>query len=93
MRHWREMAIDMPGSSLSRGLLRAWAWLAAHPRAYRPMAAIAAGTLGRLGRARGKLTALPFAERWTRHRYLPAPQGRTFQDLYARQKREVAHEP
>ncbi|MDP1907848.1 MAG: DUF3390 domain-containing protein, partial [Hyphomicrobium sp.] len=93
MRHWREMAIDMPGSSLSRGLLRAWAWLAAHPRAYRPMAAIAAGTLGRLGRARGKLTALPFAERWTRHRDLPAPQGRTFQDLYARQKREVAHEP
>ena len=32
-------------------LLRAWAWLAEHPRAYRPAAAIAAATLGRLGRA------------------------------------------
>jgi L-lactate dehydrogenase complex protein LldF len=89
MRHWREMAIDMPGSSLSRGLLRAWAWLAAHPRAYRPVATIAVATLGRLGRAHGKLTALPFAERWTRHRDLPAPQGRTFQDLYARRRREA----
>jgi L-lactate dehydrogenase complex protein LldF len=54
------------------------------------VAAIAAATLGRLGRARGKFAALPFAERWTRHRDLPAPQGRTFQDLYARRKREVA---
>jgi L-lactate dehydrogenase complex protein LldF len=90
MRHWREVAIDAPGSSVSRGLLRAWAWLAAHPRAYRPVAAIAAAALGRLGSAQGKLTALPFAERWTRHRDLPTPQGRTFQDLYARRKREAA---
>jgi L-lactate dehydrogenase complex protein LldF len=90
MRHWREMAIDEPSSWRSRTLLRAWAWLAEHPRAYRPIARMAAGTLGLLGSTRGRLSALPFGERWTRHRDFPAPQGRTFQDLYARRKREAA---
>jgi L-lactate dehydrogenase complex protein LldF len=90
MRHWREMALDEPSSWRSRTLLRAWAWLAEHPRAYRPIARMAAGTLGLLGSTRGRLSALPFGERWTRHRDFPAPQGRTFQDLYARRKREAA---
>ena len=35
MRHWREVAIDEPGSRRSRTLLRAWAFLAERPRAYR----------------------------------------------------------
>ena len=42
MRHWREVAIDEPGSWRSRKLLRAWAFLAARPRAYRLVARIAA---------------------------------------------------
>jgi L-lactate dehydrogenase complex protein LldF len=90
MRHWREMAIDEPASRLSRTLLRAWAWLAEHPRAYRPVASLAAGTLGLAGRTRGYLRTLPFGARWTRHRDLPAPQGRTFHQLYRPRAREAA---
>ena len=90
MRHWREMAIDEPASRLSRTLLRAWAWLAQHPRAYRPVASLAARSLGLGGRMRGYLRALPFGARWTRHRDMPAPQGQTFQELYKRRSRGAA---
>jgi L-lactate dehydrogenase complex protein LldF len=84
------MAIDEPGSRWSRTLLRAWAWLALHPRVYRPVASLVSRTLAIAGRARGSLRALPFGGRWTRYRDLPAPQGQTFQGLYKRRAREVA---
>jgi L-lactate dehydrogenase complex protein LldF len=90
MRHWREMAIAEPASQLSRVLLRAWAWLARHPRAYRPIASLAARTLGVAGRTHGYLRALPFGGGWTRYRDLPAPQGQTFHDLYKRRVREAS---
>ncbi len=90
MRHWREVAIDEPRSWRSRKLLRAWAFLAARPRAYRLVARTAAAALAVMARASGRLRTLPFGERWTRHRDFPAPQGRTFQDLYAQRQREAA---
>jgi L-lactate dehydrogenase complex protein LldF len=90
MRHWREVAIDEPGSRRSRALLRAWAFLAMRPRAYRLVARIAAAAVAGMARGSGKLRTLPFGGRWTRHRDFPAPQGRTFLDLYARRQRGAA---
>jgi L-lactate dehydrogenase complex protein LldF len=90
MRHWREVAIDEPGSRRSRALLRAWAFLAMRPRAYRLGARIAAAAVAGMARGSGKLRTLPFGGRWTRHRDFPAPQGRTFLDLYARRQRGAA---
>jgi L-lactate dehydrogenase complex protein LldF len=40
------------------------------------------GMLGALGARRGRFSSLPLAEAWTRHRDLPAPQGRTFMAMY-----------
>ena len=90
MRHWREMAIDEPASRLSRTLLRAWAWLARHPRVYRSVANLAARALGLAGRKHGYVRALPFGARWTRYRDMPAPQGQTFHRLYKRRARRAA---
>lgn len=90
MRHWREMAMSEPASWRGRALVRGWAWLARRPLAYRMIARIASAALAVMGRARGSLRWLPFGERWTRHRDFPAPLGRTFQDLYAQQKRGAA---
>jgi L-lactate dehydrogenase complex protein LldF len=84
MRRWREMAAGAPSGWRSRALLRAWARLACSPFAYRLATRIAARALHWLGGAHGRLRRLPFAARWTEHRDLPAPQGRTFQDLWAR---------
>ena len=88
MRRWREVAFGEPASRWSRATLRAWASLAERPRAYRIVARPIIAVLGALGSARGAFRRLPLARRWTRHRDFPAPAGRTFQDLWARQQRE-----
>jgi L-lactate dehydrogenase complex protein LldF len=38
--------------------------------------------ISRLAGARGRLSSLPLAGGWTKHRELPAPQGRTFMQQY-----------
>ena len=90
MRRWRETSFAEAGRP-QRLILRAWARFARRPRAYHAVSRIAAALLGRLGRARGAFTHLPFAASWTRYRDLPAPQGPTFQHLWAERRRR--HEP
>jgi L-lactate dehydrogenase complex protein LldF len=43
--------------------------------------------LGALGRKAGRFHSLPLAGGWTRHRDLPAPEGKTFQQQWAERKR------
>ena len=84
MRHHREVEFDLGG--LPRGqtfALRSWAWLAKRPRAYHMAMRLGIAVLGAAGKMRGSFKWLPFASGWTRHRDLPAPQGRTFQQLWA----------
>jgi L-lactate dehydrogenase complex protein LldF len=41
-----------------------------------------------LGGAEKRIHHLPFGGGWTSGRDMPAPQGKTFRELYARQRRQ-----
>jgi L-lactate dehydrogenase complex protein LldF len=60
-----------------------WALLARRPAVYQLATRIGVGALGLLGRRRGRFRALPLASGWTNARDLPAPQGRTFQQMWS----------
>src|SRR5512144_391045 len=63
--------------------LSGWAFLARRPALYRLAMRIGLGALGLLGRRKGRFRWLPFASGWTGARDLPAPQGRTFQQMWS----------
>ena len=64
-----------------------WAWLARRPAFYRGAARVGARMLRIMARGRGRLSWLPLGSGWTGERDMPAPQGKTFQELWrARQK-------
>jgi L-lactate dehydrogenase complex protein LldF len=86
MRAWRTAGHNSGGGTWS---LAAWAFAARHPRLYHTASRFAAATLAALARSRGSFRWVPFARGWTRHRDLPAPQGRTFQQLWSETKRGV----
>ena len=86
MRYWREQAFSHNVSpSPERFAIRFWAAVAKRPRLYHLGTRIAMALLGRLGRRRGRFASLPLAGGWTGGRDLPAPEGRTFQAMWAAQ--------
>ena len=90
MREWRTREFAKGGgSAAARRGLGIWAYFATRPRLYHFAARFGVATLGALGRARGAFRWLPFAGGWTRHRDLAAPEGRTFQQLWAEQQKGV----
>ncbi len=90
MRHWREREFAQHLSpAVYRSGLGLWAAVAGRPALYHALAGIAGPALGWAGRFRGRFRSLPFAAGWTAVRDLPAPEGRSFQSLWAeRQRRE-----
>jgi len=68
--------------------LRAWSWLAAHAGLYALATRIGARMLSWLGGKERLLHKLPLAGGWTEGRDMPAPEGHTFRDLYARKARK-----
>ncbi len=66
-----------------RAGLRAWSWLASHPRWYALATAIGTRMLSWLGGRDKLLHKLPLAGGWTDGRDFPAPGSRTFRELYA----------
>jgi L-lactate dehydrogenase complex protein LldF len=83
MRRRRDTAFA--GASFKkRSLMRAWAALALHPRAYHVLARIGIGLLRLIAPRQGAFSRLSFASAWTRYRDFPAPQGPTFQHLWAK---------
>ena len=95
MRHHREtdFAAGGGGGAGYRAGLAAWAAIAKRPRLYHLMARFGIAALGAMGRRRGAFRWLPLAGGWTRHRDFPAPQGRTFQQLWAERQRRVERAP
>jgi L-lactate dehydrogenase complex protein LldF len=90
MRHWREVEFDLGGTSAAyRAGLRTWSFFALRPRLYHFAAKIAIPLLGAFGRRNGTFRSLPLAGGWTRHRDMPSPEGRTFQQLWAEHKAGV----
>ena len=63
-------------------LLKAWSWLALHPRAYALATKIAVRAMNLMGGSKGLLHRLPGASGWTDGRDFPAPEGKTFRELY-----------
>ena len=92
MRHWREREfVSGLSPRPARWGLAVWAFLARRPAVYRRVSALGAGLLARLGGRKGRLRHLPLAGGWTGGRDLPAPEGRTFQALWA--ERATKREP
>jgi L-lactate dehydrogenase complex protein LldF len=67
---------------MERTALAAWGWAARRPSIYAKMAALGARILAMMGGARKRIHHLPFGAGWTAERDFPAPQGRTFRELY-----------
>lgn len=83
MRHYRQREHEKGLSpQKARAGLSVWSYFATRPGLYRFATRLATGLLGRLGKAKGRFSALPLAGGWTSVRDLPAPEGRTFHDLY-----------
>jgi L-lactate dehydrogenase complex protein LldF len=90
MRHWREAEYARAlAPARQRAAIKLWAYVARRPRLYHLAARFAAALLGAAGARRGAFARLPFAGGWTRHRDFPAPQGRTFQQLWAETQKGV----
>ena len=63
--------------------VKAWAWFAKRPALYGIGARLAARVLKAMGGASGMIRKLPLVGGWTEGRDFPAPEGRTFRELYA----------
>ncbi len=66
-----------------RAALKLWAWTAQHPALYAFAARIGARMLKWMGGREGMIHRLPVGAGWTDGRDFPAPQGKTFRELYA----------
>ena len=67
-------------------LLKAWAWLALHPKIYAVTTQIAVRFMRLLGGKKKLLHHLPGARGWSDGRDFPAPPGMTFRELYKQRK-------
>ena len=76
LRPWRE-----------RAGFRLWAFAATRPRLYALATRIAVRALRLMGGAKGRISRLPLGSGWTLGRDMPAPEGRTFRELYASRRK------
>ena len=91
MRHWREREYERHLQPLpARTGLKLWATLARRPALYQFATRLQAKAMHLIGRRKGRFGWLPLAGGWTRHRDFPAPEGKTFQQLWAERQRERA---
>jgi L-lactate dehydrogenase complex protein LldF len=63
-----------------------WSWLALRPALYAAATRLGARMLKWVGGSAGLIHNLPLAGGWTDGRDMPAPQGKTFRELYGERK-------
>jgi L-lactate dehydrogenase complex protein LldF len=79
MRRWREAAhASRMTSSVSRGALAAWSFVARRPALYRLLTRFVSRMISLMAGGRGRYRRLPLASGWTAARDFPAPEGGTF---------------
>jgi len=84
MRHHREAQFDHGDLGFTaRHGLKAWAYLAKRPRLYHTAMRFVSAGLTAWSLGTGAIRRLPLAGGWTKHRDFPAPQTRTFQQLWS----------
>lgn len=71
-----------------RAGLRLWSWFARRPMLYAMASRVGVRMLRLMGGSRRSIRHLPFGSGWTDGRDMPAPQGRTFRELYTRRLRQ-----
>ncbi len=80
LRHMQyQQGIRPPGEQRALG---AWRFVAERPRLYQFANRLAARVLKGLGGRTGRIGSLPFASAWTDSRDMPAPEGKTFLELW-----------
>jgi L-lactate dehydrogenase complex protein LldF len=80
LRHLQHrQGIRPPGE---RRALGAWRFVAERPGMYQFANRLAARVLKGLGGRTGRIASLPFAGAWTDSRDMPAPEGKTFLELW-----------
>jgi L-lactate dehydrogenase complex protein LldF len=83
MRHWREREFERRlNPAAYRTGLGLWAFFAKRPRLYRVATSIGIPLLALFGGSKHRFRSLPFAGSWTKHRDMPAPESRTFQQQW-----------
>lgn len=88
LRHWREKEFEQHLQPVAmRWGLAGWAFVAKRPRLYHFATRLAARMLSNLGHGKGRLSKVPLASGWTQYRDFPAPQGKTFQQLWKERSR------
>jgi len=84
LRTLREQQVEKKLRPLGERLaLKAWAWVAARPALYHLGTRFAVRYLNWLAGGKRSIPVLGAAPEWTAGRDFPAPQGRTFRELYA----------
>ncbi len=83
MRHWRQREFERKLSPATiRAGLGAWAFLAKRPALYQMAMSIGMPVMAWWAGKTGRMASLPLAGGWTKHRDLPAPEGKTFQQQW-----------
>ncbi len=83
MRNWREREFEkhLTPFAMRKGL-GVWAWFAQHPKLYQKMTSLAVRALKWRAGRKGRLENVPLAAGWVKYRDMPAPQGKTFQQMW-----------
>jgi L-lactate dehydrogenase complex protein LldF len=90
MRHWREREFERRlNPPAYRYGLKMWAFFARRPGLYRLAVNVKMPLLARLAGKRRRFRKLPLAGGWTRYRDFPAPEGKTFQQLWAQRRKSA----
>ena len=83
LRHWREKEFEKHLQPVSmRWGMGVWAFFAKRPKLYQFATRIAVRVLSNQGHGKGRLSKVPLASAWTQTRDFPAPQGKTFQQMW-----------
>ena len=84
MRKWRERQFDMKLRPMGeRAAIVFWGFFVKRPAAYAVATRIAARIAAMMGGREKLIHSLPGIDGWTQGRDMPAPEGKTFRELYA----------